>query len=73
MKQGYVIEIESGFYSKDGTTNLSNAEFFDNEEDTNFYIDILKQMGIEVIDVSHAMLKKEHLNRRVKNVRFGVN
>lgn len=26
MKQGYVIEIESGFYSKDGPTNLSNAE-----------------------------------------------
>lgn len=72
MKEGYVIEIESGFYSKDGTTNLKNAEFFDNEEDTNFYIDILNQMGIEVIDVSHAMLKKEHLNRRVKNVRFGV-
>ncbi|NUC20484.1 hypothetical protein HUC00_29130 (plasmid) [Bacillus mycoides] len=75
MKQGYVIEIEDGFYSKDadGPTTLSNAEFFDNERDTDFYIDILIQMGIEVIDVSHARLKKEQLNRRVKNVRFGVN
>ncbi|MDF9530575.1 hypothetical protein [Bacillus cereus] len=74
MKQGYVIEIEDGFYSKDvdGPTTLSSAEFFDNEKDTDFYIDILTQMGIEVIDVSHAMLKKEHLNRRMKNVRFGV-
>ncbi|MGE7939895.1 hypothetical protein [Bacillus paramycoides] len=75
MKRGYVIEIEDGFYSKDadGPTTLSNAEFFDNERDTDFYIDVLTQMGIIVIDVSHAMLKKEHLNRRVKNVRFGVN
>ncbi|MFK4480980.1 hypothetical protein [Bacillus sp. RC206] len=73
MKKGYVIEIESGYYSKDGPTNLSNAEFFDNEEDIKFYIGILNQMGIEVIDVSHAMLKKEHLNRRGRNVRFGVN
>ncbi|MED1107690.1 hypothetical protein [Bacillus paramycoides] len=74
MKQGYVIEIEDGFYSKDadGPTTLSNAEFFDNEGDTDFYIDILTQMGIEVIDVTHARLKKEHLNRRVKNVRFGI-
>ncbi|QWI78495.1 hypothetical protein JG486_31090 (plasmid) [Bacillus mycoides] len=73
MKKGYVIEIESGYYSKDGPTNLSNAEFFDYEEDIKFYIGILNQMGIEVINVSHAMLKKEHLNRRGRNVRFGVN
>ncbi|PFA82750.1 hypothetical protein [Bacillus cereus] len=75
MKEGYVIEIENGFYCKDtvGPTTLSNAEFFENEGDTDFYIDILTQMGIEVIDVSHAMLKKEHLNRRGRNVRFGVN
>ncbi|EJR49978.1 hypothetical protein IIO_06574 [Bacillus cereus VD115] len=75
MKQGYVIEIEDGFYNKDadGPTTLSNAEFFDNEGDTDFYIDILTQMGVEVIDVSHAMLKKEYLNRRGRNVRFGVN
>lgn len=56
MKQGYVIELESGFYSKNGVTNLSNADFF-NEEDVDFYIDVLKQMGVEIIDVSHAMLK----------------
>ncbi|MDA2074304.1 hypothetical protein ACTFR8_28680 [Bacillus cereus group sp. MYBK15-3] len=75
MKEGYVIEIENGFYSKDadGPTTLSNAEFFDNEGDTDFYIDILTQMGVEVIDVSHAMLKKKYLNRRGRNVRFGVN
>ncbi|PEK70448.1 hypothetical protein CN593_05370 [Bacillus pseudomycoides] len=74
MKQGYVIEIESGFYSKDkgGPTNLSNAEFFDNEEDIDFYIDILNQMGIEVIDVSHAMLKNKPLKRGIKNVRINV-
>ncbi|PET96733.1 hypothetical protein [Bacillus cereus] len=75
MKEGYVIEIENGFYCKDtaGPTTLSNAEFFENEGDTDFYIDILTQMGIEVIDVSHAMLKKEHLNRRRRNARYGVN
>ncbi|KFN10982.1 hypothetical protein [Bacillus pseudomycoides] len=75
MKQGYVIEIEDGFYSKDedGPTNLSNAEFFDSNEEIDFYIDILNQMGIEVIDVSHAMLKNKPLKRGIKNVRINVN
>ncbi|PGZ17597.1 hypothetical protein COE43_12575 [Bacillus cereus] len=75
MKKGYVIEIEDGFYSKDadGPTTLSNAEFFENEGDTEFYIDILTQIGIEVIDVSHAMLKKESMNRRMQNARYRVN
>lgn len=73
MKQGYVIELESGFYSKNGTTNLSNAEFFQSKEDIDFYIDILNQMGIEVVDVCHAMLKEESLNRKMQKVRYGVN